>query len=628
MARIPTVNPNRFYDNKEIDIVSLLPSNMQGGEVSTFLQLFEDYLNTMYQGATKYIPPEELESIPYAKEAIWTNDYPYVTGPYGGFETYFRIGDWVSRNGESKYYKIEEILDDSTLKLTENYVADTPPAYYKSAFWDQFTTPDWVGFWYSSIGPSPIGMDSLSGIPSVYNIDPVGERITCNVSGVSRSTITTKMYGDYQVEFGFYRTNDGTKRNNKFGFQIQSEGTNPHNQNRYEVYHEDNILHINYDEENEFGYTNIVSAYMELDADDDTWTVNVVKNRDSNTIDFKISGIKKAVGSTPVLISAGVGFFNRFQYTMDVPSSEGFENMRLSLINGVSQGFDYVYFESDNGFPGEADGVGLTSEIRELPEINYVYPNQFGRTFQTDGEPDFIYQFYKYDGLLRIRDIETSIGLSATDFKKSINTISILEKIRRLTELHDPELIDMEFIDHFTRYLGYNVNIDRSTLGIFLREGEDNWDSLTSEEKQILEDKYLRFIVTNLPSWYKIKTTDNALVTMLYSFGLVAELSYYFCTDYGDESTWVNQMAITGSSSSITDEHFQTPHFSLMIDVDSSETTYLENVERISAIIDAILSVKPINTVFRSLGAFFKRNIPVYVSMIMRSNLYTYIPFD
>ena len=35
------------------------------------------------------------------------------------------------------------------------------------------------------------------------------------------------------------------------------------------------------------------------------------------------------------------------------------------------------------------------------------------------------------------------------------------------------------------------------------------------------EDKYLRFIISNLPTWYKIKTTRNSIRIMLFSFGII-----------------------------------------------------------------------------------------------------------
>jgi len=76
-------------------------------------------------------------------------------------------------------------------------------------------------------------------------------------------------------------------------------------------------------------------------------------------------------------------------------------------------------------------------------------------------------------------------------------SMSILEKVNRLTELHDPDLIDLEYIQYFANNLGYNVNVNRSQFG--------NGGTDANSEEEL--NRYLRFMVRNLPSWYKIKTT-------------------------------------------------------------------------------------------------------------------------
>ena len=44
--------------------------------------------------------------------------------------------------------------------------------------------------------------------------------------------------------------------------------------------------------------------------------------------------------------------------------------------------------------------------------------------------------------------------------------ISILEKVHRLVELHDPDLIDLEYIQFFANNLGYDIDINRNEVGI------------------------------------------------------------------------------------------------------------------------------------------------------------------
>ncbi len=622
MSRIPIVNPNRFYTNKEIDLVSLLPNNMKETEIETFLRVFETYLNEMYEATTKYIPPENLESIPYTHEIIWTNNYNYITGPYGDFLNHFKVGDFVKRNNENNYYKIGEVIDNSTIKLTEVYI-NASPSYLKSAYWDEFGEEEFTSFWYwtGTSGLSPEGCDST--VPNRYTIDKSENRIYCtdeslSTSGSNESIIATKIYGDYQFEFGFQRNKHTVYRNRKFGFSISPDGSD----GSYQIYYENGFLNLSISSSSGL----ITSGYIETEPTEDSWVVNLARTQSTGKINVKVSSLKKKSGSIPLVFTSGVGFFNRFNYEIDVSavSWDGYDkNQTLKLINGYQQAWNYVYFESDLGFPGEADTLDLVSELTELPESKYIYGTQMGRVFENDGDIN-TYQFYHNNGLLRIRDLTTPFSFSATDFRSALNHISILEKIHRLTELHDPDLIDIDFIQYYSDYLGYDVNINRETMSVFLSKDDPLWDTYTDEEKQKLQDDYLRFTITNLPTWYKIKTTDNALTMMLYSFGLISELNYYFCTNYGDKSTWTT--VISGSDVSVTTQQYQTPHFSILLDLDTSNIEVIQDSQKMKAIIDAILSVKPINTVFRGLGGYFKRTFEdIYVNLIMYSNAYYYI---
>lgn len=610
MSRLPIVNPNRFYTNKEIDLLSLLPNSMKETEVETFLRVFETYLNEMYEGSTKYIPPAQLESIPYTNLMIWTDNYQYITAPYGNLLNYFKVGDFVRRGSETKYYKISEVVDNSTLRLNELYQNEIPPSYYKTAYWDEFTLSDYTTFWVG--GCSPVGMDYT--VPEIYVRDQVNNRIFCSGSSIPYSTIATEIFGDYEFEFGFHRSSDSRYKNNTFGFILSPASSTL----SYQLYYTSGTLQFLVED----GITTHVSAYIVIDEDEEDWTVNISRIRDTGKIRVNVSSLKNQSGTIPVGFTSAVGFFNRFTYEMSIIEPIA-SYVTLRLQNGVQQGWNYMYLESDLGFPGELDQHANTSSFIEPPESMYSYVSQMGQLFQNDGDID-IYQSYHDEGLLRLRNLTmTAHSFSATDFRSSLNHISILEKIRRLTELHDPDLIDIDYIQYFLNYLGYNVNINRETLGLFLQNNESAWSTFSDEDKQKLQDDYLRFIITTLPSWYRIKTTDNAIVIMLYSFGLVTELNHYFCTNYNDISTWRTE--ISGSDITISDQHYPTPHFGLFIDLDKSYTAYLNNPERMTAIIDAILSVKPINTVFRGFGGYFKRNLEVFVDAIMYSNQYIYL---
>lgn len=208
------------------------------------------------------------------------------------------------------------------------------------------------------------------------------------------------------------------------------------------------------------------------------------------------------------------------------------------------------------------------------------------------------------------------------------NTISILEKIFRLTETHDPELIDIEFIQFFASNMGYDVDINRQEIGT-------NGTSSSGDCVEVNTEKYLRFMVENLPHWYKIKTTQNAIKIMLFSFGLVGDIINYYTEDY--ERLWKSsqpEFFTSGSSvpfmreklSEIDDSWYPTPHFAVWFDIKRSATNFSFNVDKQSAIIKAIDSVRPINTVFEGVQAYFSEIVNTYARSITRVRRYISVP--
>lgn len=183
------------------------------------------------------------------------------------------------------------------------------------------------------------------------------------------------------------------------------------------------------------------------------------------------------------------------------------------------------------------------------------------------------------------------------------NSISILEKIRRLTELQDPDLMDADKLQYFAGNLGYNVNINRAELG--------NLASLDESDvcPDINTNKYLRFAIRNLPLWYRIKTTQNSMKIMLYSFGLIGDISQYYTDNYlpSEEggkwiTTDVNQE--TYSISNIPKDYYPTPHFIVWINLDLSSSDLSWETDKRKQIIQSIESIRPANTVFRRLGGY------------------------
>jgi len=212
-------------------------------------------------------------------------------------------------------------------------------------------------------------------------------------------------------------------------------------------------------------------------------------------------------------------------------------------------------------------------------------------------------------------------------YATSAQKISILEKVKRLTELQDPDLIDIEYIQFFAANLGYDINISRDEAGVSGTASSFGLTEFGGSCSAADINHYLRFIVRNLPTWYKIKTTRNSIKVMLYSFGLVGDLVEYFTKDYGDATVdnfarW--RVDFNNDLAEIPSDWFPTPHFAVKIDIDASSDISFD-VDRRDKVIRAIESVRPINTVFRTLFGYFQRIMEIYVFVRPRFTRYIQI---
>lgn len=125
--------------------------------------------------------------------------------------------------------------------------------------------------------------------------------------------------------------------------------------------------------------------------------------------------------------------------------------------------------------------------------------------------------------------------------------ISVLEKTYRITELFDPDLIPIELIQFYAQNLGYEVGLSRDNVGL------DFDGTQTVSQESINQKKYLRFMIRNLPTWYKIKTTRNSVKMMLYSFGLVGDFIYYFTRNYRDPETGIGLNSLEYGGQNVND---------------------------------------------------------------------------
>ena len=229
----------------------------------------------------------------------------------------------------------------------------------------------------------------------------------------------------------------------------------------------------------------------------------------------------------------------------------------------------------------------------------------------------------------KITDRENESTVSAC---YDVPKISILEKINRLANLHDPDSIDIEYIQRLASYMGYDVSLQRVDIAglatgddLITQEQQDN--GITNE----LTKKYLRFAVSNLPNWYKIKTTRNSVKVLLYSFGLIGDIVYRWSSDqlaptsahpatsgYGNDiAQWsVNDVSL-GSVDSVKDipsNYFPTPHFTIKISQNDTPPSWYTNIDKI---IDALEDIRPINTVMDEIAIILEDNSTLYVDVPM-----------
>jgi hypothetical protein len=207
----------------------------------------------------------------------------------------------------------------------------------------------------------------------------------------------------------------------------------------------------------------------------------------------------------------------------------------------------------------------------------------------------------------------------------SASTISILEKVYRLAETHDPDLIDLNYIQHFASYLGYDINVNKDELGTFENDGPCF---------EHIQDKYLRFMISNLPNWYKIKTTENAVKIMLFSFGLVGDIIHYYTDDY--ENNWVHSdtqwnsdiNALRENLTRVPNSYYSTPHIALIFNLNKTRVNYSFDVNLQTQLANAVLSIKDINIVFRGVHGYYLATNDVYITPLVRNRKHIYLISD
>lgn len=219
-------------------------------------------------------------------------------------------------------------------------------------------------------------------------------------------------------------------------------------------------------------------------------------------------------------------------------------------------------------------------------------------------------------------------------------TKGILQKIEDLATLHDANTIDIEFIGQLMQFLGYPLDQDFGSILYFQKNKALSRSDIGGSVQEVTDADYtdeelnktIRHMVTELPSWYRIKGTGNLVKVLLYTFGLVGELVEKWTSEYDPgyngyanfTSQWYDRVG-DEPLSSIPKNYFPTPHFTIRIDVTDAPAYWVKNI---SQLIKSVESIKPLNTVFEYIAAQFKSEPAVYVSCDAIDIVRVYVPWD
>ena len=165
--------------------------------------------------------------------------------------------------------------------------------------------------------------------------------------------------------------------------------------------------------------------------------------------------------------------------------------------------------------------------------------------------------------------------------------------------------------------LGYGVDINNDELGTFTT----NSSTVYADSNDVYKNKILRFVIGNLPNWYAIKTTRNAVKMMLLSFGIIGDLIEYYTLDY-DKSWKANRTKNDQYvSDEMTKEWYPTPHISLGVDLMNSDNSIVYNSDQIKNIVNAMEDIRPANVVINGIQGYVSETPvqTVYLNVSFRS---------
>lgn len=284
---------------------------------------------------------------------------------------------------------------------------------------------------------------------------------------------------------------------------------------------------------------------------------------------INISTIELAPGSVGKINYSEI-YTPDFGRTYIVPvSTSASGNITISVSNYIGE----QKTVSENGFLIRCDNT------RELSLTKFI-PNNLQQT--SNGSNSEFYEFVEF--------FENYLNTMYTDVNNNCS-LSVLEKTYRLQNLHDIDKIDSVYIPQFADMMGYKVGINNDELGTFGSSMVGYEDSYNQ-----YKDKVLRFVIGNLPNWYSIKTTRNAVKLMLLSFGIIGDIIEKYTLDY--DKYWKENIVSNGLfvDPNMGSQWYPTPHISVGIDLKNTppEVVYSSQTNKV---LTAMEDIRPANVV-------------------------------
>lgn len=210
------------------------------------------------------------------------------------------------------------------------------------------------------------------------------------------------------------------------------------------------------------------------------------------------------------------------------------------------------------------------------------------------------------DGSISYTPVETMYS-GHNSYRHESYGRSLREKIVRLAFCHDPDVVDFEYIQQVAAQFGYDIDIS-------IEDIQDNYYSTKNEDRENM----VRNMISNMPYYNAMKTTNNSLELIFLSMGIVAQvINLYtygkyeaFADDYVIENAasvkdtrgWDKSKYLKAVSVAPLKDWFPSPHFYIRLNMTSGYLGQGDLSSSLTKMLTKMLKVvkanKPTNTVF------------------------------